>query len=334
MERLAIEKENWDKILDLLSGHYQVFAAVKDDFGLDYELLTNRLIPKVVYNRPKPATPLKYFFLPVREDVTVPDHRPKPRIIMGIPNCDLVGLELLDEIFLSGDFPDLFYGLKRDNTLLISSDCFSTEEHCHCTSYGVEPFNPGKGDLSVTCVDGWIVLTAFSDKGRSFISETAPLGPWKESDSGMEELLAEKHMAVQETLNGTHRGLPDYRKTGELVAGCPDDIWKKYASDCVSCGACAVICPTCSCFLLMDRPGFEKVRQVDACQYPGFARVAGGEDSLRQKEIRFRNRYFCKYVWRPERFSPVACTGCGRCIEACIGKISKNELFEELANSR
>jgi ferredoxin len=26
----------------------------------------------------------------------------------------------------------------------------------------------------------------------------------------------------------------------------------------------------------------------------------------------------------------MACTGCGRCIEACIGKINKNELFMEL----
>ena len=40
------------------------------------------------------------------------------------------------------------------------------------------------------------------------------------------------------------------------------------------------ICPTCTCFLLIDKPGFEKVKQMDACQYPGFERVAGGEDAL------------------------------------------------------
>jgi ferredoxin len=51
-----------------------------------------------------------------------------------------------------------------------------------------------------------------------------------------------------------------------------------YSADCVSCGACAAICPTCTCFLLIDRPDFEKIRQLDACQYPGFERVAAGED--------------------------------------------------------
>ena len=33
-------------------------------------------------------------------------------------------------------------------------------------------------------------------------------------------------------------------------------------------------------FSLIDKPGFEKVKQMDACQYPGFERVAGGEDAL------------------------------------------------------
>jgi sulfhydrogenase subunit beta (sulfur reductase) len=69
---------------------------------------------------------------------------------------------------------------------------------------------------------------------------------------------------------------------------------------------------------------------MDACQYPGFERVAGGEDALFELHKRFRNRYMCKYVWKPEKFNSLACTGCGRCIEACIGKINKNELFIEL----
>jgi ferredoxin len=70
---------------------------------------------------------------------------------------------------------------------------------------------------------------------------------------------------------------------------------------------------------------------MDACQYPGFERVAGGEDALIDLHNRFKNRYMCKYSWKPVKFKSIACTGCGRCIEACIGKISKNEIFMELA---
>jgi len=69
---------------------------------------------------------------------------------------------------------------------------------------------------------------------------------------------------------------------------------------------------------------------MDTCQYPGFERVAGGEDALSELHNRFRNRFMCKYVWKPLKFSSLACTGCGRCIDACIGRISKNEIFMEL----
>jgi ferredoxin len=132
-------------------------------------------------------------------------------------------------------------------------------------------------------------------------------------------------------LTVSNAGLPPYIATGKLIQSSDRDIWQKYSAKCVSCGACTTICPTCSCFLLIDKPGFEKVKQNDACQYPGFERVAGGEDPLQEISDRFRNRYLCKYYWRPRKFKSQACTGCGRCIEACIGKINKNELFMELA---
>jgi ferredoxin len=91
-----------------------------------------------------------------------------------------------------------------------------------------------------------------------------------------------------------------------------------------------VICPSCNCFLLLDRKPFEKVRNWDACQYPSFERVAGGEDPLKRHWVRFQNRYLCKFLFKPERFGLLACTGCGRCIDACIGKINKNEVVRAL----
>jgi ferredoxin len=155
----------------------------------------------------------------------------------------------------------------------------------------------------------------------------------KDADASFSAQIEEKRKAVRDELEQRNSAIPDYATTKQLVEDSPDEIWFKYAQTCVSCGGCATICPTCTCFLLIDRPGFEKVRQMDACQYPGFARVAAGEDPLRQRMVRFRNRYKCKYVYKPNRFESSACTGCGRCIETCIGGINKNELFVELAEA-
>jgi sulfhydrogenase subunit beta (sulfur reductase) len=331
MKYFIIGKKNWDKILEQLTGRILIYASVEDEFGQDYEVLTREMIPTMVYNKPKPITPLKNFFLPIKENVSHLTDPEKQRVIIGIPNCDLEGLSILDEIYLDAAFHDPFYKQKRGNTILITSDCFGISEHCHCTTYGIKPFADGNGDLSLALLDEQVVLKAFTEKGQAFIADIGSSGEWVPS-SPIDNLLDKKHAATIQKLDNVNHQLPGYPQTGGLIKKSTSDIWKKYASQCVSCGACSAICPTCSCFLLIDKPDFEKVKQLDVCQYPGFERVAGGEDALHERYVRFRNRYLCKYVWKPEKFQSLACTGCGRCIETCIGQINKNELFRELAN--
>ncbi|OFY65983.1 MAG: hypothetical protein A2V64_10105 [Bacteroidetes bacterium RBG_13_43_22] len=329
MQYRSIKKEEWDQVLEKLLISHIVYANVADEYGQDYELLRSSDISKISYNKPKPATSLKSFFLPVKENVTSETRPDKPRIIIGVPNCDVEGLSLLDEIYLDKDFEDHFYRIRRENTLLISSDCFGIQEHCHCLTYNIRPYSLSKSDVAVISIDGSIIFRVISEKGEEFL-KTIP-GAMPLNDKSIILGIEKKQKDTESLLTEANKGLPDYKKTGGIVAEAKREVWEKYSARCVSCGACATICPTCTCFLLIDKPGFEKVKQLDACQYPGFERVAGGEDSLFKLHNRFRNRYMCKYVWKPEKFSSLACTGCGRCIEACIGKINKNELFREFA---
>jgi sulfhydrogenase subunit beta (sulfur reductase) len=325
----SIRKEEWDKVLEQLILSYTVFATLSNEFGQDYELLKPPDIPLILYNKPKPATSLKSFFLPVKENVTAARETEKPRIILGIPNCDIEGLSLLDEIYLDKDYNDIFFSDRRNQTLLISSDCFSTQEHCHCMTYDIKPYSTRTADLSVVQMNGSIILRSITSKGEEFVKKIP--GIEAVTDNSILASIDKKQKETEAMLIKSDKVLPDYQNTGRLINSANADIWKKYSEDCVSCGACTTICPTCTCFLLIDKPGFEKIKQLDACQYPGFERVAGGEDALFELPHRFRNRYMCKYLWKAKKFNSAACTGCGRCIEACIGKINKNELFRELA---
>jgi sulfhydrogenase subunit beta (sulfur reductase) len=329
MQYLFLTKKEWDKTLEQLLLSYTIFANVENEFGLDYELIRPVDISRISYNKPKPATSLKSFFLPVKENVTSSRVNEKPRIILGIPNCDIEGLCLLDEIYLDGDYNDIFYKERRENTLLVSSDCIGIREHCHCSAYGIKAYSYSNADLAVIKLDETIVLRIITGKGEDFVKKIQTGQPLE--DNNIISVIEKNHLDTETLLTTSNKGLPDYKKTGELITKSKDPVWEKYSSRCVSCGACTSICPTCSCFLLIDKPDFEKLKQMDACQYPGFERVAGGEDALFELHNRFRNRYMCKYVWKPRKFNSLACTGCGRCIEACIGKISKNELFMELA---
>ncbi len=329
MHYLTIDKEEWDKALEQLLVSYRIIASMENEFGQDYEEVRPGNISGITYNKPKPATPLKTFFLPVRENVSGEDFPEKPIIIIGVPNCDIEGASLLDEIYLNGEFNDPFYRKRRENTIIIGSDCFGIQEHCHCLSYNIKPWSVSGADLAVIRIGDKVIFRVISKKGEDLMMSVIHIQPL--TDTSVTETIEKEHGITESLLKESNKGLPDYIRTGLLVRDAKEEIWKKYASTCVSCGACTTACPTCTCFLLIDKPGFEKVRQTDACQYPGFERVAGGEDGLFELPKRFRNRYMCKYVWKPQKFNAIACTGCGRCIEACIGKISKNKLFMELA---
>lgn len=328
MQNKCITKEEWDKALEHMLLSYTIFAGVENESGLDYELINPRNIERISYNKPRPATPLKNFFLPVKEDVTGIATQEKPVIVLGAPNCDIESLGLLDEIYLQEEFNDTFYSNRRRNTVLISSDCVDPMEQCHCTSYKIHPFSTGKADLAVFLHEENMVIRILTSRGEDLMNNMIKTAI--SAESGLIAVVEEAQRKTEEILRKSNTDLPDSEATAALVSRAGAGIWEKYSSGCVSCGACISICPTCSCFLLIDKPGFKKVKQLDGCQYPGFERVAGGEDPLSELHVRFRNRYMCKYYWRARKFTSPACTGCGRCIDACIGKINKNKIFREL----
>jgi len=331
---VRISGEAWGNFLLSNSDSYKIYAPVKRENIIDYELINVSNLDGITYNLPKPITPLKVFFLPVKENVFKEQKEQKRNLIIGVPACDLAALDILDEFYLREPFIDPFYKKRRDNTVLIGTPCFETLEHCHCTTYGVNPFPEKSFDVLLFKIEDSINLTWGSDKGEEFINQLKEqIGACEEVSDEIIDTIETKRKEVIAALNKSNAELPDYKETGELIKNSDDDIWEKYSSKCVSCGGCSTICPTCTCFLLVDRPGFEKVRQMDACQYPGFARVAAGEDPMKELARRFKNRYMCKYVWKPQKFEGLTCTGCGRCIETCIGRIDKNELFKELAET-
>jgi ferredoxin len=323
---------NWHMFLLEMSREMNVYVPVREASHIDYrQYQSSGQIPE--YNQPLPVTPLKLFFLPVKENVVINKDIHNKNLIVGIPACDLKGLELLDEIYLDEKFPDLKYRENRDNTILIGTDCHHVLENCHCTTYGVDPFPDANADLTLVALGGELIVTVKTSKGKELIGQYIKGFPVAEPAAELLDLAEARRSSTRERLIHQNCHLPDYATSGELISRSDEEIWVKYSRTCVSCGACASICPTCTCFLLIDRPDFDKIRQLDACQYPGFERIAAGEDPLHRKSARFRNRYMCKYVWKPEKFKAQACTGCGRCIDCCIGNISKNKILAELSES-
>ena len=321
----------WVAILKNVTASYDVFAPIRKNDFLDYELINDENIDLISYGIAKPSTPLKAFFFPIKENVVRKKENEKKRIILGVPSCDLNALNLLDKIFLENDFLDIYYKYNRENAIIIASDCMEIDDNCHCTSYGGNPFPEKNCDLALVYLDDTVYLHPMSEKGEEFFREINT-SDFAECSQLPDEILRIREKNTAKLISNNSE-LPDAEKTKKLILNSNDEIWKKYAQKCVSCGACAVICPTCHCFLLIDKEKFEKIKNWDSCQYPAFERVAAGEDPLKKIYQRLKNRYECKFVHKPKMFDEIACTGCGRCIDACIGKIDKNEIIIELAKT-
>jgi ferredoxin len=343
---------DFDKLLRKLSADCDLYAPAELADNFYYQKIGPDFVEKVVYNSFRTAEPIKSFFFPLKERVATypkvsPSEEPSSkRVIVGPKACDLKSLETLDYVFKEEDFLDPFYISKRENALLISSDCTSCKDSCFCTLVGLSPY-PEKGfDLNLSQLkDGFLVETG-SEKGKKIINENKSL--FKEAGPKKIEERRKNREALRKELEEKNREYALKESHQEVLKKhFESKVWEEEAEPCVECAACTQVCPTCYCFLLIDETtsnqldllttkgtSYQKVRVWDACQYPMFARVAGGANPRKRRLERLRHRYAHKFDYFVDNFNILACTGCGRCIEACLGKIDMRKVFKRLSEER
>lgn len=278
----------------------------------------------------RPVEPLKSLLFRPREYLgawtgPVPDDPTTERIVFGVKNCDLSALDIHDQVFLNQDLQDPNYAQARNNTILVSCDCTGFLDVCFCPAVGERPY-PTKGfDINISSTPKGYVLESGTDRGADLLrSAERYLRP---ADDALLEARERQRAMMYDKLadNAAAHGLApqtDLRRAVEETF--ESDLWEDFAADCVECGACNFICCTCHCFLLADGLDAQgdpaRCKHWDSCLFPGFACTAGG-DPRPLRAQRLRNRFDKKFIFFPEVLGRYACDGCGRCTEACIGKI-------------
>ena len=284
----------------------------------------------------RPIEPLKALLFPPREQVGVwnDDGEPLPadgereqRIVFGVKNCDLRSLRVHDHVFLEGGYVDPGYARARESTLLVACDCAGFLDVCFCPVVGEQPYAQVGFDINVSPTERGPCIEASTPRGAALIERAqALLAP---ADDALLEARERSRARVTGALVEHTRatcGLEPDLDLGRAVRESFDsDLWQAFADDCVECGACNFICCTCHCFALVDGAAADgqlaRWRQWDACLFAGFARTAGGGSPRPSRAARLRNRFDKKFIYFPQVLGHYACDGCGRCTEACIGKI-------------
>ncbi len=264
---------------------------------------------------------------------------PKKRAIFGLAQCDLAGILIFDRVFRDDpDFVDPFYVERRAGLFLVTIDCTEVHPSCFCNLVKGQPYpKPEQGfDLNLTPIDDGYLVETGSDAGEEMLRGT---GASQATDSliAMRKKLREKAEKKLEEQNAPFKTDKDFiQLVTENQGGAKS--YSHHGSTCVECGACTNVCPACFCFGIYDNAAdeksYERLITWDSCQLVGFSRMAGMANPRLRIAQRFMHRYnhkFFHYPWRYDGWP--SCTGCGRCIDNCMGNIDMRATLRDLSVS-
>ena len=243
---------------------------------------------------------------------------PGPTVIFGALSCDARGFLAFDPVYngsgTQGQAKDPYYLKRRSQTTIIARACKDVLATCFCNWVGGSPHSTEAADVLATQIEGGLFLEPLTAKGSAIVAGL------EAASAGMEEMAKAVHGAADAMLPAVPESLGNVRPA---VRDRFDDaaFWLQQSAQCLSCGACSYLCPTCYCFNITDQSnGINgvRLRSWDNCMSALFTLEASGHNPRNGKAMRLKNRIGHKFSYYPglhgERFS---CVGCGRCIKSC-----------------
>lgn len=320
--------EDLKKLLDKWSVEYEVYAPQREDGQIMLLPYEEKEFTMEYINFP---FPVKEYLFAQREVVfnwkkdgeniiteTPKDIAPGKKVYFGIRACDSYGISYMDKFFIEG-YNDGFYGRKRNQTFIVAVNCIETGENCFCSSMGTGPFADGGYDVLLTPREDAYIVEVGSQKGEELITAAGGLLVDFQGNVKSEKALIEK-----DVLNKFKTKLNTDNPGKVLEENFNHPIWEKISKDCVSCTGCTSMCPTCTCFNVIEEKTGEnsgqRVKCWDSCQSDSFTRNAG-EHNPRSKTSRVRYRLYDKFKYIEDKFDYKGCTGCGRCTIVCPASI-------------
>ncbi|MBM4285991.1 MAG: sulfite reductase subunit A [Deltaproteobacteria bacterium] len=349
--RAVVAAEDLQRLLDILKdrGYTVVGPAVRDGDLVLEELDGAGDLPRGLKDEAAPGayrlTPgeegrffgirvgqesWKKFFLPPTLDImearreaggwrlVLPGQAPPRFACVGVRACDLAAIGVQDRTLRHGLHPDADYAARREGAFLVAVHCTDPGRTCFCASMGTGPQAVGGFDLA---------LTELRQGGRQvFLVEVG-------SAAGAEVLAALPHQAadgsvVEEAAALIARAAADMGRTLEtsglkdfFYANYQNPHWEQVAGRCLSCGNCALVCPTCFCHSFEDVPDLSgdavvRRRRQDVCFTLDHSYLHGG--SIRVSPLsRYRQWLTHKLAAWQDQFGCSGCVGCGRCIAWC-----------------
>ncbi|MDI6703969.1 MAG: 4Fe-4S dicluster domain-containing protein [bacterium] len=335
---LTMNKEYIIPLLRRIHKNQEIIAPVKEKEDVLFSVIKS--MDEITLDYKNAVLSPKGFFFPQQEVIfkykevsgdyelsfTITD---KKRLIFGIRSCDLKALSFLDAVYL-GRYKDPYYQKKREDTTLINLVCVSPDTNCFCVYANSGPMAEEGFDLQFVPLSNRFTIHVGSKKGQDIVEKYHYL-----FQEGTQKDLDEEYEVVHETKTKFLRYGEFATITQKLIQEeVEESLWKMLGDRCQNCGGCAYVCPTCSCFNVIDRPTTERegvrIRTWDSCTLFGFTHLAEGLNPRKEKKDRIKRRFYHKLDCYMGRWGTCGCVGCGRCVTACLGGIDMSHVIHQI----
>ena len=313
----SLRNERFANVLARLKEHYHVYAPKRfpkrGPKGTDLIRYGEiNALTDIVYKEKSHFSPKETFY-PIsqtlfhfnNQDCTQKEPDDDKGILLICRPCDINAIRRLDNIFLHNGQPDLYYSRMREKLKLVMLECTESFDNCFCVSMGS---NIAYEYSAAMRIDDICALMEIRDEELlPFFQDEVPI-------DFSPEFVKENRRAAK---------LPkvDRDKLGEI---CKLDYWNKYDEECIACGGCNTVCPTCSCFdtvdVIYDETSMdgERRRVWSSCMLRDFTQTAGGGMARKTQGANMRFKVLHKVFDYNQRFGTEhMCVGCGRCIDRC-----------------
>ena len=332
------------EVIAPIQGHggETIFYPIESvsDVAWDWSYVNTVLPPKRFFF---PQTETLFHYCQKKEVVFTPVNDDRVRMIFGIRPCDVSALLFLDTFFGGGPigretpddegrgYIDNYYAVRRANTLIIAFGCHQPGDECFCVCCEAGPFLEEGFDLQLVEIEeGTYNVEIGSARGLKIVYGHEDL--FRKATASEENRLVRVKTESLKRFGNTRAFLG--KAIQRITQGnVPETLWEQLGERCQSCGGCSYVCPTCSCFNVVDIPVTEtegvRVRTWDSCALSGFTKMAGGDNPRSEAAERLKRRFYHKlsypYIRQNGRHG---CVGCGRCIYTCFANINMPAITE------
>jgi ferredoxin len=326
MDEKILKKTEIGKLYNELKEEYKFYAPTKVKGNIEFKKISNPEEMELDYLNSK--VPPKDVLFPQKEtifeyryegkDVIIDERKDldDKLMIFGVRPCDAYSFKLLENFFASGDFQDDVFLRKRENATIIGIGCNDPRHTCFCTSVGGHPFQKESTDIFLSDLGEYYLVEAISEKGKNLLKKLSWLNEAKKTD-----LEKSKQLAKQAEESFTTKFNFDL-VTKVLDENFENPVWEEISESCIGCSSCTFLCPTCTCFDVIDENDEynnrgRRIRIWDTCQSCLYTLETSGHNPRPEKIQRCRNRIMHKFSYYPSNYDCLGCVGCGRCISAC-----------------